>query len=148
MIEQYVQDHYKKECSRVNLCFNQAGHLQIDISCINIQLGKCWTGEWQSKWCIDIQNQQLHGLIKVNNHYWEYGNIQFHLSKTYKEQQLANADAQTIIEAINKNESDYQAIVEDTLENAKEDMFKKLRRALPVTGQKFDWAGQKGAMMS
>jgi hypothetical protein len=24
-------------------------------------------------------------------------------------------------------------------ENLKENMFKKLRRALPVTGQKFDW---------
>jgi hypothetical protein len=29
--------------------------------------------------------------------------------------------------------------VEDVLENAKEGMFKRMRRFIPVTGQKFDW---------
>jgi hypothetical protein len=40
---------------------------------------------------------------------------------------------------IDKIESGYQAGVEDVLENMKEGMFKKMRRFMPVTGQKFDW---------
>jgi hypothetical protein len=106
-VEAYVENNYKKDCSRVSLCFNQAGHLQIDIGVINVKFAQCWTGEWQSKWSIDIQNQKLYGLIKVNNHYWEVGNIQFHLSKKYEEFSLENADAETIIKAINKCETEY-----------------------------------------
>ena len=43
----------------------------------------------------------------MNNHYWEVGNIQFHLSKKYEEFSLENADAETIIKAIDKCESEY-----------------------------------------
>lgn len=60
--------------------------------------------------------------------------------------QMPDADAQTIIDLINKCESTYQSEVEDTLENSKEEIFKKMRRALPITGQKFDWAGAKAVM--
>ncbi len=40
-------------------------------------------------------------------------------------------------------ESKYQAKIEEVLENAKEGMFKKMRRFMPVTGQKFDWSKPK-----
>lgn len=105
LIEEYVTRCYKKDASRASLCFNQAGHLQVDISCINLRLNQFWTGEWQSKWSIDIQNQKLHGIIKVNNHYWETGNIQFHLMKKYEDVDLESADAAVIVEAINRLES-------------------------------------------
>ena len=46
LVEKYIEKNYKKESSRVSLCFNQAGNLQIDISCINLRLKEFWTGEW------------------------------------------------------------------------------------------------------
>ena len=85
-------------------------------------------------------------MIKINNHYWEQGNIQFHLVKKYEEVDLTSADAPVIIETIDKLETEYQAEVESTLEFSKEDIFKKMRRTLPLSGQKFDWASSKGKM--
>ena len=146
LVEKYIEKNYKKESSRVSLCFNQAGHLQIDISCINLRLKEFWTGEWQSKWSIDITNQKLYGMIKINNHYWEQGNIQFHLAKKYEDIALTSADAPVIIDTIDKLETEYQTVVEETLEFSKEDIFKKMRRVLPISGQKFDWASTKNKM--
>jgi len=59
---------------------------------------------------------------------------------------MDSADAPVIVALVEKLESAYQAIVEDVLENSKEDIFKKMRRVLPVTGQKFDWNATKAVM--
>jgi hypothetical protein len=37
--------------------------------------------------------------------------------------------------------------VEETLEHSKEDMFKRMRRVLPITGRKYDWTAAKSVMI-
>jgi hypothetical protein len=88
----------------------------------------------------------LYGIIKINNHYWEQGNIQFNLLRKYEEVDLESADASVIVAAINKHEREYQEVVEDTLDNSRDEIFKKMRRNLPITGGKFNWIGQKAVM--
>ncbi len=53
-VDEYVRTHYKDGTTRASLCFNQLGNLQIDISCINLNLGHFWGGEWQAQWIVDI----------------------------------------------------------------------------------------------
>lgn len=138
-VESYVDKAYKSGTTRASLCFNQAGNLQIDISCINLNLKHFWGGEWQSQWIVDIQASTMHGSIRVNNHYFENGNVQFNLVKKFEPVPLKSSDGAGICQTINELESKYQLSVEDVLENMKEGMFKRMRRFVPVTGQKFDW---------
>lgn len=84
--------------------------------------------------------------MKINNHYFEEGNIQFNLSKEFGPIPLEAADGPNIVKAIKKTETNYQDKVEEVLEEGlKEGLFKRMRRVLPVTGTKFDW--DKGGKM-
>ena len=137
-IDEYVRVNYKEGTARACLCFNQDGHLQIDISCINTNFAAFWGGEWQASWLVDTQANTLSGKIKINNHYFENGNIQFNLEKDFANVPLAAADAENIVKAIHATETNYQKAIEQMHENM-DNVFKRMRRTLPVTGQKFNW---------
>jgi len=81
--------------------------LQIDISCINTNFTSFWGGEWQASWLVDTQASALSGTIKINNHYFENGNIHFGLEQSFEGVPLAQADAENIVAAINKTETMY-----------------------------------------
>ena len=66
-----------------------------------------WGGEWQSEWVIDTQEQTLSGSIRVNNHYFEQGNIQFSLKKVFEAKKLESSDGQGICAEINRLETGY-----------------------------------------
>jgi len=53
-VDAYVERQYTKNKARASICFNEEGKLQVDISCISTNLGKFWTGEWQSQFLVDI----------------------------------------------------------------------------------------------
>lgn len=146
-VDAYVERQFTKNKARASICFNEEGKLQVDISCISTNLGKFWTGEWQSQFLVDIQGQTMTGSVRINSHFWENGNVQFNLIKNFDETALAASDGVSIVAAIEKLETRYQSEVENVLENMKEGMFKKLRRVLPVTGQSYDWSGGKLAGM-
>ena len=106
-IDNYIKLQYREGTTRACLCFNQDGNLQIDISCINLKLDKCWGGEWQAQWIVDTQNNKLSGSVRVNNHYFENGNIQFSLSKEFADIALAAADGPNIAKGIKDTETEY-----------------------------------------
>lgn len=74
-MDKYIAKAYREGTTRAALCFNQNGNLQIDISCINLNFKNFWGGEWQASWMVDVQNNTLSGQIKINNHYFENGNV-------------------------------------------------------------------------
>ena len=117
--------------------------MQIDISCINTNFSNFWGGEWQASWKVDTQNSTLSGSIKINNHYFENGNIQFSTSQNFSDVPLEGADEENIVKAISKTESNYQSQVEALHAGKLSGVFKAMRRALPVTGTKFNWANPK-----
>ena len=81
----------------------------------------------------------------MNNHYFESGNVHFNLEQKFENVPLAAADADGIIAAIDKTETEYQAKVDEQVENMA-GIFKRMRRALPVTGQKFNWSNPRMMM--
>jgi len=72
-----------------------------------LNLGHCWTGEWQAQWIVDIQGQSMTGSIRVNNHFFENGNVQFNLHKKYDTIALAGSDGESICQKINEVETAY-----------------------------------------
>ena len=104
-VDTYISQNYRDGTTRACLCFNQDGNLQVDISCINTNFTSFWGGEWQASWQIDTQANALSGSIKLNNHYFENGNIHFALNKEFAGIPLENADADGIIAAIKKTET-------------------------------------------
>ena len=139
--------HYKDGTTRAALCFNQAGQLQIDISCISTNFQAFWGGEWQAEWLVDTQSQSLNGTIKINNHYFEAGNIQFNLKKQIGPISLTASDGPGIVAAIQEQETKYQMGIDEMHDQMKDDVFKKMRRILPVTGQRFQWVDGAGRML-
>jgi hypothetical protein len=81
----------------------------------------------------------MSGSIRVNNHFFENGNVQFNLHKKYEGIALSGSDGESICHKINEVETAYQSSVEEVLEQTKEGIMKKMRRFIPVSGQKFDW---------
>lgn len=146
-VDAYVFRVFKEGTTRASLCFNQSGHLQIDISCINLNFTSYWGGEWQSQWCVDTQNSCLYGSIKINNHYFEAGNIQFNLDRKFDAVPLAAADGPGIVAAIEKLETAHQMNIEELQEGLQDGILKRMRRRLPVTGQKFDWDNAKAMLL-
>ena len=100
-VEAYVARAFREGTTRASLCFNANGALQIDISCINLNFGAFWGGEWQSEWSVDTQTQELSGVVRVNNHYFEQGNIQFNLHKVFPSTPLTSSDGAGICAMIN-----------------------------------------------
>lgn len=89
---------------------------------------------------------QLSGSIKIVNHYFEQGNIQFKLDKNYDSPISGSASgdiSQSVVAHIAKLEEEYQAGLEDMYEEISENHMKSLRRLLPVTGKNFDWGVPK-----
>lgn len=48
---------------------------------MNVKLESFWSGEWQSTWT--VKDGQLSGDLKIRAHYFEMGNMQFNLDKTF-----------------------------------------------------------------
>ena len=55
-LEAYVKRNFRDGTTRATLFFNGDGQLQIEISCINVNLPNFWGGEWQSRWTVNTQD--------------------------------------------------------------------------------------------
>ena len=79
------------------------GHQLIELSCMNVKLDSFWAGEWQSTWTVN--NGVLSGTLMIRAHYFEKGNMQFNLDKTFDSINVQNiASAKDIFSAIKKVE--------------------------------------------
>jgi hypothetical protein len=58
-----------------------------------------------STWYVSASTQTISGAIKVHNHYFEQGNIQFNLDKTVPETKLSAVTGKAIVDFIDKNET-------------------------------------------
>jgi len=152
-VEKYIAKRYRENTTlaAVSLKIAEGGKidLQLSISCHNVNLGNFWAGEWLSKWNASISKNgsaTLNGSIHINDHYFESGNIQFKLEKAFENSALtldiqdSESVADTIVKAVEKLEDQYQYSLDVMYETVSENFLKTMRRKLPVTGVKFNWA--------
>lgn len=126
---------------------------KIDIVGERLRPKAFWSGHWHSKWKIQFINSEsdieakefkIEGQIDLVVHYHEEGSVQ--LSATKEIPSRVNFKSETLSQAIEKiyykikdSEDSVQLGLNEAYQQLAENMFKKLRRQLPVTRTKMDW---------
>jgi len=112
-------------------------------------------GRWRSVWTATLNQEEteweLEGNIKVLVHYYEEGNVQLntvHSHHTKIPVQGVDADVGDIIKTIKKVEKAFVMDIEHHFSTLSETSFKELRRTLPLTRTKFQWANQQHSLAS
>jgi len=145
----YVKVHYKSAACSVFGSSDQG--LVSLVACTEahkFQPSNFWNARWRARWAVSFQPSsrnesiELNGILKVQVHYYEDGNVQLVSHKDIKETPILGdpeATAKAIVKAIEKSENEYQNAISENYQTMSETTFKALRRALPVTRSKIDW---------
>jgi len=148
-VGEYIAEHYLNGTATVyGSRNNQKAEITVCISSSKFSPSNYWNGRWRSKWHCDFQigstKVDLEGLLKVDVHYYEDGNVQLNTEAmkagfVTAESSRPEAMADVAIKAIGDLEALYQSDLEDNYHAMDGTTFKALRRILPITRNKVDW---------
>jgi len=145
----YVNVHYKSAACSVFGSSDQ-GSVSL-VACTEahkFQPSNFWNARWRARWAVTFQPSannetiEINGILKVQVHYYEDGNVQLVSHKEIKDSITLGDHEQTaknIVKVVEKAENDYQNAISENYQTMSETTFKALRRALPVTRSKIDW---------
>jgi capping protein alpha len=106
-----------------------------------------WNGRWRSSWTVkfgaDGSGGSITGVMRIQVHYYEDGNVQLQSSKDVSGAVPATSDpeaiARAVVDLMETQENDYQTALNENYNVMSDTTFKALRRQLPVTHSKLDW---------
>lgn len=107
-----------------------------------------WSGHWHSTWSINFVNDgefSINGNVQITVHYHEEGTVQLSAQKEIKSRvnmkfESESQAADKIYWKIKDSEDTIQVALNESYQQLGDNIFKKLRRQLPVTRTKMDWA--------
>jgi capping protein alpha len=139
-VASYVETNYKTGKCQYAVYGADDGTLTVCLSGANVHLGAYYTGGWKATYT--IKNGELKGVIKVNVHYFEDGNVQMHSDKEGSAKVSGSgADlGKQVVAAIEKIESAYQNSLEEMYVKMHSVTFKSMRRFLPISRTPMNWS--------
>jgi capping protein alpha len=144
-MQEYIGAQYKANKATVAVYGSDDGTITVCLSARNVHLPAFWSGGWRSIFTVNIKtkgNVDAKCNTKVSVHYFEDGNVQLHAA-IEKNVKVAVADeastASTLVKAISKMETDYQAAMEEMYVDMHDTTFKAMRRFLPINKMPMTW---------
>lgn len=147
-LDSYAASHYRTGTVGVFVPANESSPtLHCCLEAHQFQPKNYHNGRWRSQWTVVINQSEgkvsLRGLVRVQVHYYEDGNVQLFSSKDIDRKinyiSGETALAKEIMKLIAEEESSYHKAINDNYTTMSETTFKALRRQLPITRAKFEW---------
>lgn len=141
----YVADHFTDGVATVFSTTGSPKKFTIQIVANKYNPTNFWSGRWRSEYLVDVEAGEVTGLVRIDVHYYENGNVQLTTSHTPIISFPPNSTlpiatiASKLLASIEEQENNYQSLLNEAYHEMGEKTFKGLRRALPMTRQKLDW---------
>ena len=144
-IAKYVNDHYPFGTVGV-YAGSEKNTVVVCINSTRFNPQNFWNGRWRSVWtipCGKSGSATLRGEVKLVVHYYEDGNVQLDTDTQKKVTAQLGSDtdaaAAAAVAAIMEAEQAFHQALDASYNAMGGTVFKALRRALPITGQKVNW---------